>query len=95
MVRGHTNFLHNRCEREEGTKGSNSGGVSIILSPTAVVALNEAGPNPPITTPFYSKFAGRFVGVKMSFPKFDKWGKIVRGFLKLFVASIYHPVGNK
>ena len=52
MVPGHTSFLHNRCEREEGTKGSNSGGVSIILAPTAVVALNEAGPNPPITTPF-------------------------------------------
>ena len=26
----------------------------------------------------------------MSFPKFDKWGKRVRGFLKIFVASIYH-----
>ena len=51
--------------------------------------------NPPITTPFNSKFVGIFVGNKMSFPKFDKWGEIVRGFLKLFVAPIYHPVDNK
>ena len=27
----------------------------------------------------------------MSFPKFDKWGERVRVFLKIFVASIYHP----
>ena len=31
----------------------------------------------------------------MSFPKFDKWGKRVRGFLELFVVSIYHPVDIK
>ena len=31
MVRGNMVFLHNRCEREEGTKGRNPGGVAIIL----------------------------------------------------------------
>ena len=31
----------------------------------------------------------------MSFPIFDKWGKRVRGYLKLFVASVYHPVDEK
>ena len=31
----------------------------------------------------------------MSFPKFYKWGKRVRGFLGIFVASIYHPFDNK
>ena len=95
MVRGHMIFLHNRFEREEGNKGSNPGGVAIILSPTAVMDWKEDGSNPPITTHFYSKFVGIFVGIKMSFPRFDKWGKIVSGFLKLFVASIYHPVNNK
>ena len=95
MVRGHMIFLYNRCEREEGTKGRSSGGVVIISAPAAVVAWKEAGSNPPITTPFDSKFVGRFVEIKMSFPKFDMWGKRVHGFLKLFVALIYHPVDNK
>ena len=95
MVRGRMIFLHNRCEREEGTKVRNSGGVAIILALTAVVAWKEAGSNTPITTPCDSKFIGRFVGIKMSFPKVDKRGKRVRGFLEMFVALIYHPVDNK
>ena len=95
MVRGHMIFLHAICEREEGTKVRNPGGVIIILALTVVVAWKESGSNPPITTPFKSKFVGSFVGIKISFPTFDKWGRIVHGFLKLFMASIYHPVDNK
>ena len=88
-------FLHNRCEREEVTKVSNPGGVAIIIAPTANVAWKEAGSNYPITTPLDSKIVGNFVGIKISFPKFDKWGEIVSGFLKKIVASIYHPADNK
>ena len=95
MVRGYMIFPHYRCDREEGTKEGNFEGVAIILSPTAVVAWKEAGLNPPITTPFDSKFVGGSVGMKISFPKCDKWGEIVHGFLLLFVASIYHPVDKK
>ena len=95
MVCGHMVFLYNICEREEGTIERNSGGIAIILAPTALVAWKEAGPNSPITKPFDSKLVGRFAGIKMSFPKFDMWGKRVHGFLKLFVALIYHPVDNK
>ena len=72
MVGGHMIFLHNRCEREEVTKGRNTGGLAIILSLTAVVAWKEAGSNPPITTHLDSKYVGIFVGIKMSFPKVDK-----------------------
>ena len=72
MVCGHMIFLHNICEREEGTKGRNPRGVAIILAPTAVRAWKEAGLNPPITAPLDSKFVGKFVGIKMSFPKVDK-----------------------
>ena len=75
MVRGHMLLLHNRCEREEGTKGRNPGGVAIIISPFAIEAWKEAGSNPPTTTSSDSDFVGRFVGIKMSFPRFDKWGK--------------------
>ena len=57
-----------------------------MLAPTTVVAWKEAGSNLPITTPFDSKYEGIFVGIRISFPKFDKWGKRLRGFLKCFVA---------
>ena len=43
MVHGHMIFLHNRCEREKGTKGRNPGGVAIILAPAAAVDWKEAG----------------------------------------------------
>ena len=95
MVRGHMIFLQNRCEREEGTKGRNPGVVAIILSPVAIEAWKEAVSNPPTTTSSDSDFVGRFLGIKMSFSRFYKWGKRVRGYLKLFVASIYHPVDEK
>ena len=72
MVGGYMILIHNRCEREEGTKGRNPGGLDIILYPTAVVAWKEAGSNPSITTHLDSKYVGIFVGIKMSFPKVDK-----------------------
>ena len=72
MVHGHMIFLHKRCEREEGTKGRKYGYVAIILDPTTVVAWEEAGSNPPINTPFDSKFVGRFVEIKMSYPNLIK-----------------------
>ena len=55
MVLVHMIFIHNRCEREEGTKGRNPGVVSIIFDPAAVVAWKKAGSNPPITTPLSQK----------------------------------------
>ena len=75
----------------EVTRGGNPGVVATILSPYVVVSWKEAGYSPPTTTPLNSKKLGIFVGIKMSFPKFYKWGKRVRGFVKIFVAPIYHP----
>ena len=82
IVGRHMIFLHKICEMEERTKGSNTGGVAIIIALTAVVAWKEAGLNPPITTPLDSKFVGIFNGIKMPFPKVDKWEKRVLCFLK-------------
>ena len=39
-----------------------------------------------------SPFVGRFIGVKLRFPRIDPYKKKVRGNTTLFVASIYHPV---
>ena len=83
---------HNQEERTIGSKGRILGGVAIILSPTACEAWRAAGLKPPITTPMDSPFVGRFIGVKLRFPRIDPYKKKVRGNTKLFVASIYHPV---
>ena len=85
-------FRHNREERKIGTRGRVPGGVAIILSPTSVTACRAAGAKPPITTHLQSKLAGRFLGLKLQFPRFDQFDQRLRGELKLFIASIYHPV---
>ena len=88
-------FRHNREEREVGTRGRVPGGVAIILSPTSVTAWRAAGAKPPITTHLQSKLVGRFLGLKLRFPRFNKFDRRVRGELKLFIASIYHQVDVK
>ena len=75
MVRHLMVVMQNINEKEPGSKGRVKGGVAIILSPVAVDAWREAGSKPPITTLMESPFSGRFIGVKLSFPKFDKWGR--------------------
>ena len=67
IVRKNMIFRHNREEREIGTRGRVPGGEFIILSPTAVTAWRSAGAKPPITTHLQSKFAGRFLGLKLQF----------------------------
>ena len=39
-----------------------------------------------------SPFVGRFIGVKLKFPRIDPYEKKVQGNNTSFVASIYHPV---
>ena len=71
-------FRHNREEREVGTRGKVPGGVAIILSPATVTAWISVGAKPPITTPLQSKFVRRFLGLKLQFPRFDLFDRIVR-----------------
>ena len=65
VVRNHMIFRHNREEREVGTRGRVTGGVASVLSPTAVAAWRDPGAKPPNTTHQQSKFAGRFLGLKL------------------------------
>ena len=83
---------HNQEERTIGSKGIIPGGVAIILSPTACEAWRAAGSKHPTTTSMDSPFVGRFIGVKLRFPRIYPYKKKVRGNTTLFVASIYHPV---
>ena len=77
LVRGHMVLRHNREERAMGSKGRIPGGVAIILSPTAVEVWRAAGSKPPITTPMDSPFVGRFIGVKLKFPRINQYEKKV------------------
>ena len=83
---------YNQEERAIGSKGRIPGGVAIILSPTAVEARRAAGSKPPITTPMDYPSVGRFIGVKLIYPRINRYEKKVRGNTTLFVASIYRPV---
>ena len=88
-------FMHNMCKKEPGSKVRVKRIVAIILLSTVVIAWREAGSKPTITTPLESPFAGRFIGVKLSFPNFYQCCKSKILYLKLFLASIYNLVDDR
>ena len=92
LVQGHMVLRHNQDERAIGTKGRIPGGVAIILSPPAAEAWIATGSKPQITTQMDSPFIGRFIRVKLRYPWINQYKKKVRGNIKLFIASTYHPV---
>ena len=63
-----------------------------------VTAVGESTmANPPGTLPLVpislsSLLWRRFLGLKLQFPRFGQFDRRLRGELKLFIASIYHPV---
>ena len=75
MVRDHMVVMQNINEKEPGSKGRVKGGVATIFSQVAVDAWRKSGSKPPMTTPMECPFSGRFIGVKLSFPKFYKWDR--------------------
>ena len=68
-------------------------GVAIILSPTLTEAYDRAGRSKSITTGSDSveNFYGRFIGIWLSFPNINPYGKKIKGELKIFLASAHHP----
>ena len=92
LVRDHMLFRHNQEGREKVSKGMILSGVAVILAPAAVEAWKEAGSKSPITTPHDSLFVGRFIGVKLYFPRLDQCNRRIRGHIALFVALVYRPV---
>ena len=69
MMRYHMVFMHNMGEKDPSSKGRVKGGVAIIMLTTSMIAWRAAGSKPLITTLLESSFAGRFIGVKLYFPK--------------------------
>ena len=66
------------------------GGVGIQLSPEFTQAHNNAEGTKVFSGPT-GKSSGRFLGIQ----NYDDWGKQIKGKLKVFLCSIYHPVDSK
>ena len=95
-IRGHLLLHHDMTEKPCHT-GQTSSGVTIILGPALLRAWNMAGKPPPITSATNSDFPGRMIGVTLCFlnlsnKKAETFHKRERGMIKIFLASIYHPV---
>jgi hypothetical protein len=90
---GYLLIHHNHGEEGEKMKkrGREKRGVAVILSSTYLCTYDRAGNPQPITTDLKSNFSGRFIGVLLSFPNFDSYGKKIKGELKVFLASVYNP----
>ena len=98
-IRGHLLLRHGMwmklCHR-----GRASSGVAIILGPAPLWAWYMSGKSPPITSASNSDFPCRMIGVTLYFPNclnkraytYHKRGK---GRIKIFLASIYHPVDHE
>ena len=82
MLWYHMVIIYNMGEKDPGSKGMVEVGVSIILSPTAVISWREAWSKTTITTLLGSSFAGSFIVVKLSFTNVYQWGKSKIGYLK-------------
>ena len=86
-INGYTVLHHNNENKQSRT------GVVIVLSPRFSAAWKQAGALDPLKTARGSTFDGRFIGVKLRFPKKDDYGKSIKGdeWDDLFLASVYHP----
>ena len=90
-------LLHHVITEKPCHRGWRSSGVAIILGPSILRAWNMAGKPPPITSATNSDFPGRMIGVTLCFlnrsnKKADTFHKRGRGMIKIFLASVYHPV---
>ena len=93
-IRGYLVIHHNYKKRHDSwsNQGRERRGVAIILSPMFKKAYKRAGHPEPIKTSQRDPDAvGRFIGISLSFPKIDTFGKRIKGENKFFLASIYHP----
>jgi hypothetical protein len=93
-IRGYLVIHHNYDERDSdwSKRGRERRGVAIILSPMFKQAYERSGRLAPITTPRDDPdYKGRFIGILVSFPNADCYGKRVKGENKFFIGSAYHP----
>ena len=68
----------------------------IILGPNLTRAWARAGKLTPLQSSSSSKSPGRIIGVTLSFPNIsnclkDRYHHKAKGYIRLFLCSIYHP----
>ena len=93
-------LLHHCMATKPCHRGRASSGVAIILGPALLQAWGMAGKPPPIISASNSNFLCRIIGValclsNLSNKKVDTYHKRGKGGIKIFIASIYHPVDNE
>jgi len=86
-IDGYTVFHHNNNVKTSRT------GVTIILSPRFTKAWKDAGALDPTQTNRDSTFEGRFIGLKLKFPRLNSSGKQDKKapWKDVLLASMYHP----
>ena len=96
MIRGHL-LLHHGMATKPCHMNWTRSGVAIILGPFLLRACNIAGKPPPTTSASNSDFPSRMIGATFCFnnhsnKKEETYHIKGRGRIKIFLASIYHPV---
>ena len=81
-------------------RGRANSGVAIILGPALIRYWDMAVKLPPITSASNSDFPGQMIGVTLCFPNrpnkiSDTYHKRGKGRIKIFLASIYHPMDHE
>ena len=92
-------LFNNGMKKETSQWGWASSVVAIILGPELLRAWTKAGKPFPITYATVSDFHLWMIGVTFLFPnwsnkKSEIYHRKVKGMIKLFLSSIYHPVGH-
>ena len=90
-TRGYLVIHHNHDKDKKKKKGQEKRGVTILLAPYFRKAYKRAGIPKLITTSKEGKFSRRFIGITLQFPNFDSYRKKLKGDVKFFFGSIYHP----
>ena len=95
-ILGHL-LLHHFMATKPCHRGVASSSVDIILGPALLRAWYMARKPPPITSAPNFDFPGRMVGVALCFlnrsnKRANTFHKRDKGGVKIFLASIYHPV---
>jgi exonuclease III len=86
-IGGYSVFHHNNNKKSSRT------GVAIVLSPRFTKAWKDAGALDPIQTDKNTTFEGRFIGLKLKFPRLNNKGKHEKQdpWLNILLCSVYHP----
>ena len=89
-INGHRVLMRGHSVKEND-KGHTKAGVCIIINETLDAAYKQAG-SKQLTLPHNHIHEGRFLGIHLHFKRRDNYGKRLKGYTKVALCSIYHPI---